>query len=226
MQNPSPQRPMVSLQRMVRPMIFCLIVLSSMMPVLALPGVMPGKSLWGVPLGVSRAQAVSLVGKHLAGFHAKHPPSHHFPHAMIEDIWRFAFGSQSETIEVISQNQRVVQIREWTSGERGQTDSTFAQLLHGHSLQKAAFGFDSPDGDGYVGYYYDDRKRGICFTRGVQDDFLLTLHPDGLIIHRPGAAVLPIEEGVYGKRESASNARVYTNEAAARQAGKHDQNGD
>jgi hypothetical protein len=120
---------------------------------------------------------------------------------------------------VLSRHGRVVQLRVYTSKPEGSAGGqTFAQLLRRYDLQKRNYVFLEPEGSGYAGFYYDDVKRGVCFTRGLQDVFLLTYRPDGIIVHRPGAAAVPIEEGLRGKPDQGPHTRAYANEAEARRA--------
>ena len=192
----------------------------------SLEAAVPGKSLWGVALGSSRAQAVAAAQARFSYLGGKREASHHFSQGLLEDKWDVTLSHTDESLslEVLSQYGRVVQLRSWDSRETGQTSLTFAELIKRHQLKKSVYGFDSPDGDGYECFYYDDIPHGVCFSRGVNAEFLLTLHPDALIVHRPGFPVIAIADGLHGKKDSGPNTRAFSNAAEARRAEQHNQN--
>jgi hypothetical protein len=76
-------------------------------------------------------------------------------------------------------------------------------------LRKTVYDFADPGGGGYVGFYYDDAQRGVCFTLGTQDVFMLTYRPDGLIVHVPNKPVIPFANGASGRIATGERTRVY-----------------
>lgn len=183
----------------------------------ALEGAVPGKSLWQVSLGSSRHSARDLANKRLAllGRYKFHTTA---THGMVDDHWEISNGGTTITYDVVSIHGRVVQLRTWTSEEAGQTNLSFAQLIKGHHLRKSVYGFDAPGGGGWNTFYYDDVQKGIAFSLGVQDDFLLTFHPDAVIIHYAGKPIIPIEDDVFGKPVTGLDATAYANVEEARKA--------
>lgn len=198
------------------------IFISAVSPANALEAANPGKGLWGISLGSTRAKAIAIAQKRF--IKAKRQKSHTYAKGLTEDGWVIPIGEESLRFEIFSVKGKVVQLRTWTSEKRGQTKLSFAQLIQRHRLQKSVYGFDDPQGGGYNCFYYDDVKRGVCFTAGVQDAFILTSRPDGIIIHRPGVPAIAIEDGTYGKPVTGRNARVFASEAEARRAEEHESN--
>jgi hypothetical protein len=180
--------------------------------------------LRGIALTGSRAQAVAAVRRRFGSAERRAAPrTYTYAGGYVEDQWELSSGSGGtnlETFAVLSRHGRVVQLRVYTSKPEGSAGGqTFAQLLRRYDLKKRNYVFLEPEGGGgYAGFYYDDVKRGVCFTRGLQDVFLLTYRPDGIIVHRPGAAAVPIEEGLRGKADQGPHTRAYANEAEARRA--------
>lgn len=191
-------------------------------PANALKGAEPGKSLWGISLGSSRATAFAAVEKRLPK--AKHQQYNIRSKGLIEDEWAMSDGLNELNFNAFSVKGKIVELRAVTSSKRGQTDLTFAQLIQRHHLQKYVYGFEDPEGGGHVDFYYDDLKRGICFTLGVQDDFLLTYHPDGIIVHRSGVPPIFIESGVRGERMTGRDARAFANQAEANRIEERERN--
>ena len=183
----------------------------------------PGKSLWGIALGSSRKSAVAAAQKRIVGSGGKRQPPRVYRNGFVEDDCDYTLPHSDTqfTFEILSQHGKVVQLRRWTSDERGQTNLTFAQLIQRNHLQKRVYEFDDPGGGGDVGFYYDNIHRGICYTLGTQDDFLLTYHPDAVIVHQPGVPAFALENGVRGKTVTGQNARAFANEAEARHVEQH-----
>ena len=50
----------------------------------------------------------------------------------------------------------------------------------------------------------------------------LLQQPDGIVIHRPGVPVVPIENGIRGKRVTGRDARAFANSAEADRADRKD----
>jgi len=196
-----------------------IIIISAASPANALEGAEPGRSLWGISLGSNRATAFAAAKERF--FNAKHQEFKFRREGLIEDEWIMSTGSR---FEVFSINGKIVQLRAWTSEERGQTNLSFAQLIQRHRLQKRVYGFDDPNGGGYIGFYYDDLKRGICFTASVQDNFILTSHPDGIIIHRLGVPPITIADGARGELVTGREARAYASQAEANRTEERERN--
>lgn len=192
----------------------------------ALEGVAPGKSLWGITLGSSRDNAVTTAQKRFADLGGKRHPPYIYKNGYVGDQWtlKMPSGETLTDLEILSRHNRVVQLRTWTSGERGQTNLSFARLLQRHHLQKRVYGFDSPEGGGWDCFYYDDVKKGVCFSLGVQDNFLLTYRPDSIIVHPPGVPVVTVQSGIIGKVVTGRNARAYANLADAKRVEEHETN--
>jgi hypothetical protein len=172
----------------------------------------PGKSLWGIKLGSSRQQAIASVKKIQAK--AKRQPSRAYAQGLTWDGWEISKGDQFSFFEMLSVKGKVTQLRTWTS-EGAADKNSFAQLAKRHRLQKRVYLFADPEGGGYNSFYYDDVKKGICFTGGTQDMFILTSKPDGVLVHRPGVPAVAIESGTRGKTVTGSNARAFNNMAEA-----------
>lgn len=193
---------------------FCIMVTMSIAILLpqaanAVKGVIPGKSLLGISLGIPRQQAVSILNNRLKDFQTAKV------HGFIDDSWNDSKGHN--VLEMISKNGKVVQLSITRSDHKEQTDQSFAQLNQKYHLSKSVCAFDD-EGSGWVGYFYDDKKLGICYSLGVQDDFLLTYKPESIIIHKPNSSVIPIMGGIYGKKRTGKDAAAYANESEARKA--------
>ncbi len=186
---------------------------SRMAPVRAGEVAVPGKSLWGFTLGTTRTKALAAVKKQWPK--AKRETQKTYKDGVTEDAWYMPghkeFGADDLRFAILSKGGKVIQIRANTSEDNGLIKLDFAQLLKRYKLQKSVHGFDD-----YVGFYYDDVKRGICYTKGMQDLFLLTYEPDGVIIHKPGVPVLPREYGFIGEKMTGDSARAFANEAEMR----------
>ncbi len=193
---------------------------------LAQEATVPGKILWGIAVGSSRKSAVAAAQKRIVGLGGKRQPPRVYRNGFVEDDCDYTLPHSDTqfTFEILSQHGKVVQLRRWTSDERGQTNLTFAQLIQRNHLQKRVYEFDDPGGGGDVGFYYDNIHKGICYALGTQDDFLLTYHPDAIIVHQPGVPALAIENGERGKRVTGQNARAFADASEARRADQHEQN--
>lgn len=154
----------------------------------------PGRSVGHVFLGMDRADVWKIL----------HKPSetHTVPHSMdlySEDDW----SNSKYTLTVISERDKVIQVefdspRITTTDGLG-TQSTFAQVRRRHpSMTVHNYEGLGPDDEEGV-FYIDDVRQGIAFTletpEGVEPHDVNTSKPDGIIIHRPGHRVLPINEG-------------------------------
>jgi hypothetical protein len=137
---------------------------------------------------------------------------------LVCDAWEIKRGGDPTTVEVLSRGNKVIQLRMWTAESARQPKQTFAQLLKAYSLRKSVYSFNDPEGGGYVGFYYDDLKRGITYTGGTQDAFLLTSRPDGIIVHPRGVAPIPIEGGIRGEVVTGLGARAYKDATEAEKA--------
>lgn len=156
------------------------------LPAMANETVVPGKSLWGFKLGDSRQKAIQAAPKNLPK--AKRQPSKNLAGGLVWDSWDIG-GSENLTLfDMLSRSGKVVQLRYWTMTPKKQPKQTFAQLLKAHALKKNVYSFIDPNGGGYVGFYYTDLRRGITYTGGTQDAFVLTSRPDGVIVQKPGIA--------------------------------------
>jgi len=208
--------------------LLCLFMLSASAH--ALEGAVPGRSQWGVALGTPRMRAVALLQQRFSSLEPRASHTTSRARGLTEDVWAIPVGNPSDqlhdskALEILSRAGKVVQIRAWSSASPDGGALTFAQLVRRHRLKERAYGFDDPGGGGYVGFYYDDIKRGVCFCLSVQDDFLLTYKPDAIIIHPPGVPAIPIEGGLHGKPESGTGARVYANAAEARRTEDKERN--
>ncbi len=210
--------------------LFCVTTIFAAAPTLAIDAASPGKSQWGVALGMPQAKAVSMLKARFQPLTPQAIHSESRTKGLIEDVWTIPVGPGSkvsddhETLDLLSRSGKVIQVRSWTSLDKGKTNLTFAELIRRHHLQKKAYGFDDPNGGGYVGFYYDDVKNGVCFCLGVQDNFLLTFRPDAIIVHPPGVSAIPLEDGIYGKPVNGRESRVYRNEAESRRAEAKERN--
>jgi len=178
----------------------------------------PGRSLWGIPLGSRQRDAANSVRMHFKGLHKSYKESHARRHGITDDTWETQIGDNLTLFEVLSRNGKVVQLQEFHSAKQDQLGLTFKQLIKRYSLQKHVYNFTDPNGGGYVGFYYDDRSRGICYSLGVQDSFLLTYGPDTTIVHPKGASVIPMAAGLWGAPVTGENARAYANAEEAERA--------
>lgn len=187
----------------------------------ALEGAEPGKSLWGIELGSKRTAVITGLNNRLGKDTRRKSDTD--KSGLISDHWVIHIGDDILRFDVLSVKGKVVQLMADTSNEQGQTNLTFAELIKRHTLEKHVYGFER-DGSGWVSFYYDDIKRGICFALGVQDVFLLTYHPSTLIVHRPGYTPFPIEGGIRGRPVTGWKARAYENQEEADKAEEHDTN--
>lgn len=172
----------------------------------------PGKSLWGFQLGSSRQTAITGVGKKFAK--AKHQPPQTLAQGLTYDVWEIPKGDQFTLLEMLSKQGKIIQLRTWTS-EGFVTKHSFAQLLKAQPLRKSVYLFLDHGGGGYNTFYYTNLKKGITYTGGTQDMFILTSQPDGLIIHRPGVPAIAFESGIQGKPVTGPNARAFKDAAEA-----------
>jgi hypothetical protein len=127
----------------------------------------------------------------------------------VEDWWVIPNGQFDLRFDVLSRKNKVVQLMAQTLKEGFVTNRTFAQLLHEYHLKRTVYDFSDPGGGGYVGFYYDDVKKGICFALGTQDIFLLTYRPDAVIIHAPNKPAIPYANGATSKIATGERARAY-----------------
>ena len=178
----------------------------------------PGRSLWGISLGSRQRDAATSVRTHLKGQNKKYKESHARRHGITDDTWEIQSGDNLSLFEVLSRNGKVIQLQEFHSAKQDQIGLTFNQLIKRYSLQKRVYTFTDPNGGGYVGFYYDDRNRGVCYSLGVQDSFLLTYSPNTTIVHPKGAAVIPMAAGLWGSPVTGENARAYANAEEAQRA--------
>jgi hypothetical protein len=163
--------------------------------------VVPGKSLWGVDLGSSRQASITSFGKRFVK--AKNHRSKTYGGGLTWDGWEISKGDQFTLFEMLSKRGKVIQLRTFTSAG-GASRHNFAKLAKVQPLRKRHYLFLEEGGGGYNAYYYDNLKKGICYTAGTQDDFKLTYLPDGLIVHRPGFPAVAIEGEIRGKRVTGS----------------------
>ena len=163
--------------------------------------VAPGKSVGKVRLGSARAEVIKSMGKPSKSTKWRTGPT--------QDTWlgpvppnnQYGFPSKERTfLHVIYQNGKVAQIEfnspsfETQSGISIQ--SSLAQFRSKYkNLRVRAYGYDDPNGGGYIGYYYDDVTAGIAFEFGVQDSFDARTTPSSLRVHLPGKPVLPNPSG-------------------------------
>jgi hypothetical protein len=167
----------------------------------------PGKNLYGIPLGATRAEAVSAATQRWPK--AKRQRSEVHRDGTLEDWWIIPNGTFDIRFDVLSRKNKVVQLGVQSLQDGFVTRRTFAQLLHAYHLKKTVYDFRDPGGGGYVGFYYDDAKRGICFALGTQDIFLLTYRPDAIVVHAPNKPIIPFSNGATGKIATGERARAY-----------------
>lgn len=168
-----------------------------------------GKSLWEFKLGEPRSLAVSQAAKRWPA--AKRLPTRTRPDGTVEDWWTFPYGEFSVWFEASSRKGRVTQLMLQTNAEDYITSSTFADLQKHHTFKESVYDFTDPGGGGYVGFFFDDVARGVCYSIGTQDVFMLTYRPDGIIIHPPNTPVHPTAIATRGRRVTDERARVYKN---------------
>lgn len=178
--------------------------------------VVPGKSLWGIALGMPRDTALARLQTRFAryGTAAKRTPSHRHKDGFVVDGWHHEAGlEKTREIEVLSRNGIVVQVRVWGENQGGDLRLTFGELVRRYRLTQRVYAFIDPEGGGYVTFYYDDVARGVTYSKGLQDYFLLTYRPDAITVHRPGVPLVPIEAELRGKRETNEITRAFQDEA-------------
>jgi hypothetical protein len=157
----------------------------------------PGRSVGQVQLGVERVTVIKRIGRPSTSVKWRTGQN--------QDTWlgpkppNDQYGSpvsERSFMHVIYRNNKVVQIEfnspKFKTPSGISMRSSLAQFRAKHkNLRIRAFGYDDPNGGGYIGYYYDDVKQGIAFTFGVQDNFDARATPNSLRVHLPGAPVLP-----------------------------------
>lgn len=195
-------------------------------PVLALDDAVAGKSLEGIHLGMVRSAAYNIIlARNKYGADWRHGPICQIPGGFIEDDLDLPVdGNIVLSIEILSRHGAVVQVSRTSDQTSPQVDYTFNQLKRKHHLKETSYGFDSPDGGGIEGYYFDDVQHGVCFQGESQDIFLMTEKPDTLIIHKVGVPVIAISGGIKGKLDLSEGGRVYVDQEDYGKRQEHDKN--
>jgi len=168
----------------------------------------PGQSIGPIHLGMATVDVDGIM-------HRSADETAHFK-AYVGKVWRL---DGNVSVAAVYRHGRVVQV----DVERRPylLRKTFAAIIASRhwSLRCRIYDMTYPPGAGYVGYYYDDVKRGLCFQAGVQDDFILTeMSPRSIIVHRKGVRVLPTDGRVIGTVDTDPLSRPYATKADADKA--------
>ena len=141
-----------------------LLMIVALLPQSASAGVtgVAGKSLFDFKLGSSRAKIIAQASERWPA--AKRQPVKFHPDGTVEEWWIIPMKGDVVRFEALSRQNTVVQLMVQSSIERYVTDRSFAQLLTGHDFQKTVYNFSDFGGGGYVGFYFDDVKRGVLRT--------------------------------------------------------------
>ncbi|MDQ3812588.1 MAG: hypothetical protein M3347_01400 [Armatimonadota bacterium] len=153
--------------------------------------VVPGRSVGKVRLGMTRTTVHQKLGK--PGKTAR------WRSGLVQDSWLASPVKEFDErtfVHVLYKKNKAIQI-EFNSPRFVTTTgismrSSLAQFRAKHKKPRVrAYVYADPDGSGYVGYYYDDVKRGLTFELGTQDYFDARATPHSLRVHLPGRPVLP-----------------------------------
>ena len=189
-----------------------------------MPSIVPGRSIGAVYLGESRRAVWRLAGR-------KPDESVILLDGRRREVWGSIYHERKEedgtwldagtSITVIYEKSRVIQIRYFCDDDAYQPGTFLSLLAADRHLRKYCCIYDPlhpetidpPYKYEYVQFYYDDLSRGIAYGTGVQDDFLLTYHPDAVIVHGRGVALdLQMPDATLHSAPRAE-ARVFRNEA-------------
>ena len=172
--------------------------------------IVPGKSVGGVSIGMTRVQVTRLLGEPSQSLSVEHNSE-----SYAEDVWCRKQQDRSYFFTVITRRGNVVQIE--VSDPRFKTAKSFS-LADGFSkfrrlypqTQISEYLFDSRAYDRHLpgygglwgdGYCIDEVKNGLAVTLRSQCDKvdyeLPQLSPDSIIVHKPGTHALPINAGTW-----------------------------
>src|SRR3569833_38494 len=191
-----------------------------------MPKIVAGRSIGVVYLGESRKDVWHLAGRKpdesavLLDGHRREMWCTSY-HAVKSEDGSWIDDWTSTTI--IYHKSSVIQI-EYTAKDDLHALPTYGGLLASdHHLRKRVYTFnplhpntiDPPYKYEYVQFYLDDQRRGIAYGGGFQDYFLLTYHPQSVVVHRPGIAIDVHQPDATVHIETGRDARMFRNEADA-----------
>lgn len=175
--------------------------------------VVPGKSVGRIVLGMSRTEAIRLLGNPKRAQAVKQCNEKTLKVSKTDlytDVWEYpgAAGSEEAThLTVVSRAGKVIQINysspRYVTPEGITPASTFADIRKAYpkmSVREYVFlGFEPQAAGAYAAFLMDDTRRGIAFLTGTQDDVgtymqLPEITPQTIYIHAPGQPALPVEE--------------------------------
>ena len=158
--------------------------------------VVPGRSVGKIQLGAARTAVLKILGKPSKSVKWRSGPT--------QDTWlgpkppadQYGYADLPDFLNVIYKNNKVVQIEfsssKFKTSSGISTRSSLAQFRSKYGKPRVrAYGYDDPNGGGYIGYYYDAVAKGIAFEFGVQDEFDATTTANSIRVHLSGVNVLP-----------------------------------
>lgn len=158
--------------------------------------VVPGVSVGDVRLGDARTAVLKRMGK---------PTKTSRPaKGLVRDEWLGAeppdlSGEMRLFLVVTYRASKAAQIEfnspRFETADGFSVRDTLAQFRRRYGRTRtAAFGYED-----FVGYYYDATRRGLTFMVGIQDYFDDRVRATSLIVHPPGAPVIPDAGGTPAK---------------------------
>ncbi len=152
--------------------------------------VLPGRGIGKIRIGATQQQVRATLGKP--------KETHRFRGGLAEDRWiGKATGDFHPPVyvSVLYRDGKVAQIEvssaSFATREGLSTESNFAQFHQAYGpLKVTSYNY----GDA-VGTYYDSGAKGIAITITSQDYTMPYDRPQALIVHAPGAAVIPYPGG-------------------------------
>jgi hypothetical protein len=175
--------------------------------------VVPGKSVGRIVLGMSRTEAIRLLGKPTRAQAVKRRNEKTLKVSKTDlytEVWEYprAPGTDDPThLTVVSRAGKIIQINysspRYATPEGITPASSFTDIRKAYpkmTVREYVFlGFEPQAAGAYAAFLMDDTRRGIAFLTGTQDDVgtymeLPKITPQTIYIHAPGQPALPVEE--------------------------------
>lgn len=119
------------------------------------------------------------------------------PGGLVEERWVSKRKDVPEPpyVAVLLKSGRVVQVEvnspRFKTRSGTSTDSSFREIRRTYAnLKVTEYHFED-----YIGLYYDDVAAGVAFFVGAQEQIYPQFQPQAILIHLPGARVLPAPGG-------------------------------
>jgi hypothetical protein len=166
--------------------------------------VVPGVSVGRVKLGDTQAVVRQKMGKPSESWKRKD--------GLTQDSWlgpapKAWSSEQQRSFSVLYKNGKARQIEfnapYFVTSQNISTQSTLRQFRAKHRRPRTrAYLYRYEGGGGHNEYYYDDRRKGICFHLGTQDYFNEQVRPESLRVHPRNVPVIIAPGGIATKADS------------------------